>query len=1525
MGGSKDLEAGSGNPHNCPMSSSTHNSPFVTRRPRTGTQKRLWLLDRRGKRTGSYLRWEGHAMYRLLIYLFLLLLQGMVEGVLLKSAAADGPPPVRFGVSFPVSLQGSGSAQGKPVIASDGTNFFVVWLDKRNFCTNGYDIYGARVTPDGVVLDPTGIPISTFPNMDPDPGSQYIPSVEFDGTNYLVVWTETRNPEGTHYEIYAARVTPGGTVLDPNGVQITSSDASPLRMPSIAFDGTNFLITWRNANSQIRGTRVSPSLEVLDGANGFLIGDGFYPCVAFDGTNYLVVWHGWSNGVLTIFGARVTPAASVLDSFTISSATENQDHASVACSGGNCLAVWHRYIPGLDGNTGRTYGARISTAGVVLDNPAIKIANYTRGSPRVVFDGTDYLVVWQDDFGLTKFRDTDAFGCRVSTEGLVLDERAIPIATSYRNQWSPVIGVHADRYLVVWSDHRWTRCSECLYGQLLQRPTEGQAGPPSQQNNNKDAPLPTGGSDWIAEQSPAGAMLNAIRGFDGTHVYATGEDAKLFQYNGSEWATVAEWPTGRQYTLWPLEPNDVWSVGNCWDVGNFDGQNVNTSGCLSPAPGGEAGYTSMGIWGTSNRNLFTVGIDGGILHYDGGPGNKREGWKRQPVDVMGELWDVWGTSSTNVYAVGEYGTVLKYDGLQWSKIPGIPTFQSLNGIWGSSANDIFVVGDYGTILHYDGTSWRAQDSGTMAHLIGVWGCSSSEVYAVGMYGTILHYDGNAWLPEASGTSASLSAIWGEGNSMLAVGGEGTILRKTVGCPVCPVPVITSQPQSQTIANGQTAILSVTATETDLSYQWYQGLTEDTSSPVGTNTSNFTTPALTQTISYWVKVWNRCGFMHSEPATVTVTQMLTVASSNPNSGVSITVTPNDNNGQSYGMTPLTRIYNHNTLVMLAAPLTGPGLNSFQKWQYGGIDYSFNVSTTVTMNASYTMTAVYAPCASLAITSQPQSQTIASGQTATLSVTATGPGLGYQWYQGLTGDTSSPVGTNSSSFTTPALTETISYWVMVWSTCGFIYSNTATISVTYTVTASVGGDPLGGSITPSSRVVNHGSSAIFTVTTNVGYTASVSEGTLVGSTWTIPNVTSTHTATVTFTTVCPTPGTPSSPSPSNGATGQPTSLTLSWSSTSNTDSYDVYFGTPSNLPLVGNVTSASYPLSGLSTNTTYYWKIVAKNSCGQSTTGPLWGFTTLPSAPTLSSPSNGATGVPTNPALNWNASSGATSYRLQVSTSNAFSTTVFDQSGIVSTSQVVSGLLNNTTYYWRVNASNAGGTSGWSSIWSFTTVVSALTPINDTTEFVKQQYLDFLNREAETAGLQYWVGLIDSGAMTRAQVIESFFWSEEFRARIAPIVRLYFAYFLRIPDYEGLMFWINAYNSGGSLEAISDFFAGSEEFQQHYGALSNEGFVNLIYQNILGRAPDPGGYAFWVGELNSGRWTRGQVMIGFSESAEYKGLTSHEVYVTMMYVGMLRRSPEEAGFNFWVNYLDSGNSGLALIDGFLNSQEYADRFQ
>jgi hypothetical protein len=209
------------------------------------------------------------------------------------------------------------------------------------------------------------------------------------------------------------------------------------------------------------------------------------------------------------------------------------------------------------------------------------------------------------------------------------------------------------------------------------------------------------------------------------------------------------------------------------------------------------------------------------------------------------------------------------------------------------------------------------------------------------------------------------------------------------------------------------------------------------------------------------------------------------------------------------------------------------------------------------------------------------------------------------------------------------------------------------------------------------------------------------------------------------------------------------------------------------------------------------------------------------------------------------------------------------------------------------------------------------------FAMQQYRDFLAREGEAAGISFWTTQMDTGAQPRDRMVETFFNSAEFQGVIAPVTRLYFAYFLRIPDYDGLNYWIGQSRSGVPLAAISDAFAASPEFQQRYGSLSNAQFVSLVYQNILGRPADATGLAFWTGQLNAGL-TRGAMMIQFSESAEYSSVIGNDVYVTMMYVGMLRRSPEQGGFDFWVGYMDAGNSGLDLIGGFLAAPEYRNRF-
>ena len=106
-----------------------------------------------------------------------------------------------------------------------------------------------------------------------------------------------------------------------------------------------------------------------------------------------------------------------------------------------------------------------------------------------------------------------------------------------------------------------------------------------------------------------------------------------------------------------------------------------------------------------------------------------------------------------------------------------------------------------------------------------------------------------------------------------------------------------------------------------------------------------------------------------------------------------------------------------------------------------------------------------------------------------------------------------------------------------------------------------------------------------------------------------------------------------------------------------------------------------------------------------------------APVLTSPANGASGQPTSLTFSWNASSGATSYHLQVATDPAFATGVaVNDSTIADVSRGVSGLAPNTMYYWRVRAKSAGGSSPFSSNWSFSTglaVPTLVSPANGAT--------------------------------------------------------------------------------------------------------------------------------------------------------------------------------------------------------------------
>jgi len=185
------------------------------------------------------------------------------------------------------------------------------------------------------------------------------------------------------------------------------------------------------------------------------------------------------------------------------------------------------------------------------------------------------------------------------------------------------------------------------------------------------------------------------------------------------------------------------------------------------------------------------------------------------------------------------------------------------------------------------------------------------------------------------------------------------------------------------------------------------------------------------------------------------------------------------------------------------------------------------------------------------------------------------------------------------------------------------------------------------------------------------------------------------------------------PANGSTGVPTDISLCWHKTSNADSCRLQVSTTSTFSSTifdqAGISGTSTDAPSFANNITYYWHVNATNAAGTGPYSSIWSFKTTPLQPlppSLDSPADGATCVSRSPTLNWNSSTGAVFYQLQVSLNSSFTNIIYDQSVITNTSKSISDISYNITYYWRVNARNAGGTSNWSSDWSFTT--TAATP-------------------------------------------------------------------------------------------------------------------------------------------------------------------------------------------------------------------------
>ncbi len=198
---------------------------------------------------------------------------------------------------------------------------------------------------------------------------------------------------------------------------------------------------------------------------------------------------------------------------------------------------------------------------------------------------------------------------------------------------------------------------------------------------------------------------------------------------------------------------------------------------------------------------------------------------------------------------------------------------------------------------------------------------------------------------------------------------------------------------------------------------------------------------------------------------------------------------------------------------------------------------------------------------------------------------------------------------------------------------------------------------------------------------------------------------------FTTIIAAPGVVTLTSPADNAVNVPLDVDLVWEPAARTESYDVFFGTDSPpTTIVSEQTGTVFDCGqlGLVNGTRYFWRIVANNAAG-SAQSEVRKFTTIVAAPgpfSLRWPENLAGNIPTNGQLVWQASARADSYDVFLDVVDP-PVTLFAR-GVRDTVQTYAGLATGTTYFWRVVARNAGGSTPSTRTWSFTTAGRATFP-------------------------------------------------------------------------------------------------------------------------------------------------------------------------------------------------------------------------
>ncbi|HWW77577.1 MAG TPA: DUF4214 domain-containing protein, partial [Pyrinomonadaceae bacterium] len=241
-----------------------------------------------------------------------------------------------------------------------------------------------------------------------------------------------------------------------------------------------------------------------------------------------------------------------------------------------------------------------------------------------------------------------------------------------------------------------------------------------------------------------------------------------------------------------------------------------------------------------------------------------------------------------------------------------------------------------------------------------------------------------------------------------------------------------------------------------------------------------------------------------------------------------------------------------------------------------------------------------------------------------------------------------------------------------------------------------------------------------------------------------------------------------------------------------------------------------------------------------------------------------------------------------------------------------------------------------------------PIDGTAFFVRQHYLDFLNREPDADGLAFWVNGIEScGAdagcreVKRIETSAAFFLSIEFQQTGYFVYRLYRGPLSRQPDYLEFMRDTQAIGRGlvvgapgweqqldANTQRFAEDFVTRPEFVARYPVgTTAAAYVDALYSSE-GVTPTTAerdqAIAAYGGGDTQGRARALRIVVN---NQTFTRRLTNEGFVAAEYFGYLRRNPDDPGFNFWLNKLNSFNGDFRaaeMVKAFLISDEYRKRF-